>query len=175
MRGCRRGLVRWVVHMAAINFHFVGVLCASAGGDASSTLATITGIRRRRQRRVLAAGRHVPLLRLVGIWAYWNDQLGMRLQLADENTGLRRDLTWFPVSCCVPGVGCALTALILDSHLRFDDEISLVSIGDITKTRQACCRSDTRTGTWTQSGNSRSRPHADHILPLVVGLRYMYL
>ena len=112
MRGCRRGLVRWVVHMAAINFHFVGVLCASAGGDASSTLATITGIRRRRQRRVLAAGRHVPLLRLVGIWAYWNDQLGMRLQLADENTGLRRDLTWFPVSCCVPGVGCALTALI---------------------------------------------------------------
>ena len=48
----------------------------------------------------------------VGLGTYWNDQLGMRLQLADENTGLRRDLTWFPVSCCVPGVGCALTALI---------------------------------------------------------------
>lgn len=63
MRGRRRGLVRWVVHVAAIDdFHSVGTLCASAGNDAGSTLATATGItcRRRRQHRVLAAGRHLP-------------------------------------------------------------------------------------------------------------------
>ena len=60
MRGRRRGLVRWVVHVAAIDFHFVGTLRASAGNDAGSTLATATGIRRRRQHRVLAAGRHLP-------------------------------------------------------------------------------------------------------------------
>ena len=60
MRGRRRGLVRWVVHVAAIDdFHSVGTLCASAGNDAGSTLAT-AGIRRRRQHRVLAPGRHLP-------------------------------------------------------------------------------------------------------------------
>ena len=69
MRGRWRGLVRWVVRVAAIDLEAVGTLCASASGDASGTLAaTITGIRRRRQRRVLAAGRHLRLLSLVGYW-----------------------------------------------------------------------------------------------------------
>ena len=74
MRGRRRGLVRWVVHVAAIDFHFVGTLCASAGNDAGSTLATATGIRRRRQHRVLAAGRHGQG------WWYWG---GRTVDLSD--------------------------------------------------------------------------------------------